>query len=122
MKQITERQIECEKGNEWPLIIFPEGGTTNGSRLIEFKKGAFAGLVSVMPIGIRYYSPVIPITTGCLAFESHLWLVLCNPFSIGHVTEFPVFKPNQFFFDNHLKEGEEKWECYARVVRDIIAS
>ena len=101
MKQITERQIECEKGNEWPLIIFPEGGTTNGSRLIEFKKGAFAGLVSVMPIGIRYYSPVIPITTGCLAFESHLWLVLCNPFAIGHVTEFPVFKPNQFFFDNH---------------------
>ena len=46
MKQITERQIECEKGNEWPLIIFPEGGTTNGSSLIEFKKGAFAGLIS----------------------------------------------------------------------------
>lgn len=75
-----------------------------------------------MPIGIKYFSPVIPITSGCLPFESHLWLVLCNPFAIGYVTEFPVFRPNQYFFDHHLREGEEKWECYARVVRDIIAN
>lgn len=35
--------------------------------------------------------------------------------------EYPVFSPNNYFFDNHQKEGEEKWETYARVIRDIIA-
>jgi len=53
-----------------------------------------------MPIGIKYYSPVIPLTSGCLPFETHFWLALCNPFAIGYVTEFPVFKPNDFFFKN----------------------
>ena len=75
-----------------------------------------------MPIGIKYYSPVIPLTSGCLPFETHLWLALCNPFAIGYVTEFPFFKPNDFFFKKFLKEGEEKWECYARIMRDIIST
>ena len=35
--------------------------------------------------------------------------------------ELPVFKPNDYFFKNHQKEGEQKWETYARVVRDIMA-
>ena len=74
-----------------------------------------------MPIGIKYYSSVIPITSGCLPFETHLWLVMCNPFAVAHITEFPVFKPNDHFFNNFLKEGEKKWECYARVVREIMA-
>ena len=36
---------------------------------------------------------------------------------------YPVFKPNQYFWDNHWQEGkEEKWQAFARVVReDIIA-
>lgn len=34
----------------------------------------------------------------------------------------PVFEPNEYFWQNHWREGEEeKWQCYARVVRDIIA-
>lgn len=32
----------------------------------------------------------------------------------------PIFRPNEFFWKNHQKEGEEKWETYARVLRDII--
>ena len=34
----------------------------------------------------------------------------------------PVFAPNDFFWKNHWQEGkEEKWEAYARVVREIMA-
>ena len=34
----------------------------------------------------------------------------------------PVFCPNDFFWKNHWnEEKEEKWICYARVIRDIIA-
>ena len=33
----------------------------------------------------------------------------------------PVFKPNEYFFKNHQREGEEKWETYARVIRDLMS-
>lgn len=39
-----------ETGNYTPLIIFPEGGTSNGSGIIKFKKGAFYGEKIVKPL------------------------------------------------------------------------
>ncbi len=39
---IKDRQDLIESsGKYFPLLIFPEGGTTNGSSLLKFKKGAF---------------------------------------------------------------------------------
>lgn len=36
--------------------------------------------------------------------------------------ELPTFVPNEYFWKTHWKEGEEeKWQCYARVIREIIA-
>ena len=38
------------------------------------------------------------------------------------VTELPVFAPNEYFWKHHWQEGkEEKWEAFARVVRQIMA-
>ena len=38
----------------------------------------------------------------------------------------PVFEPNDYFWEHHQKkdgtEAEEKWETYARVVRQIMAN
>lgn len=35
--------------------------------------------------------------------------------------ELPVFAPNEFFWKHHWQEGkEEKWEAFARVVREIM--
>lgn len=33
----------------------------------------------------------------------------------------PVFEPNDYFFEHHQRDGEEKWQTYARVIRDIMA-
>ena len=34
----------------------------------------------------------------------------------------PDFEPNEYFWKHHWAEGkEEKWEAFARVVRDIIS-
>ena len=35
---------------------------------------------------------------------------------------YPVFKPNDYFFEHHWNKdsGEQKWEAYARVVREEI--
>jgi hypothetical protein len=36
--------------------------------------------------------------------------------------ELPKFEPNEFFWKNHWKENEEeKWQAYARAIREIIA-
>ena len=33
----------------------------------------------------------------------------------------PIFKPNEFFFKHHQREGEEKYQTFMRVVREIMA-
>jgi len=37
-----------------PIIIFPEGATTNGTSVIEFKRGAFATLRPVKIFCLKY--------------------------------------------------------------------
>jgi hypothetical protein len=44
---MAERQKLSEQGIYPSLIMNVEGGTTNGTSLIKFKKGAFVGLNSV---------------------------------------------------------------------------
>ena len=45
-----------EQGLYPKLIIYAEGGTTNGTHIVKFKKGAFHGLNSVTPKVIEYNS------------------------------------------------------------------
>jgi hypothetical protein len=87
--------------------MHPEGGTTNGKALIKFKKGAFSALRSVKPHGIKYTADTLPIESGAIPFESHLFLLGLNCWSSCEVTELPVFNPNQYLWDNHQKEGED---------------
>ena len=46
-KMIEDRQVENEKKGRAPIVIFPEGATTNNSQIIKFKRGPFSGLSSV---------------------------------------------------------------------------
>ena len=54
---IADRHANGEKGLYPPLNIFAEGCTTNGSKLIKFKKGAFFSLRGVAPVVINYSTP-----------------------------------------------------------------
>lgn len=54
-------------------------------------------------------------------FGAQSLLLGVMPYMKLYTKELPVFEPNDYFFKNHQKEGEEKWECYARIMRDIIA-
>jgi hypothetical protein len=53
----------------------------------------------------------------------NIFLQIANPFSTIHVKIFPVFKPNEYFFEHYWdpKSGKEKWEPYAETIREIIA-
>ena len=33
---------------------------------------------------------------------------------------YPVFEPNDFFWEKHMKEGEKKIDTYIRVIRSIM--
>jgi len=103
------------------LLIHPEGGTTNGKYLIMFKRGAFVGLRSIMPKIHKYHSFCQSACTGVIDGLPHYLLGAAIPFSYVEEMDLPVFRPNEYFFKNHQKEGEERWQTYRRVIRDIMA-
>ena len=120
LRAIEARQRENEQTNRPSLIIFPEGGTTNGEYLIQFKRGPFNGLHSVQPFCLNYWTPNGYNAQGCtLHFLSQFYMVVLATFFTMHVKIYPVFKPNDYFFKHHWDEssGEKKWEAYARVIR-----
>ena len=69
-------------GKYFPLLIFPEGGTTNGTSLINFKKGAFIAEKTVRPVILKWGLPVIILLSWGLAFFEYLFQVPAN--RIGH--------------------------------------
>lgn len=121
LDQIIERQKQCEQGLYPSLIIHPEGGTTNGTYLISFKKGAFAGLKSVQPEVFSYSSPFVTMECCVCNFVASMVLTSSCPYANAVIKRLPVFAPNEFFFKNHQREGEDKVETYMRVVRQIMA-
>jgi hypothetical protein len=61
-----------ETGIYAPFVIFAEAGTSNGTSLIKFKKGAFFGEKTVRPIFLNYHSNLIS-----PAFDVMEFLPLC---------------------------------------------
>ena len=44
----------CSVGSQAQLVIFPEGTTTNGYGLIQFRRGAFESGVTIQPVRLEY--------------------------------------------------------------------
>ena len=122
-RAIEERQRENELNSiRRPLLIFPEGATTNNKSVIEFKRGPFSGLYSVQPLGIKYWSLNGISTQNDTILLSHFYYCYLSMCTTIHLKIYPVFKPNDYFWDNHWNKdsGEQQWEAYARVVREEI--
>ncbi|KAL7068165.1 acyltransferase domain-containing protein [Cryptosporidium serpentis] len=63
---------------ELPLVIFPEGTTSNGSDIIPFKVGAFESLLPIQPVVLLYKSSFVSPAYDILPFWVLLSLLLCN--------------------------------------------
>jgi len=87
----------CEKGLYPPLIIYPEGGTSNGKQLLKFKRGAFMGLHSIQPIVIKYNSPFFDAENCILSYNVHGGLACSNIWQRINVKALPIFVPNEYF-------------------------
>ena len=122
LDDIKNRQLAAEKGEAAPLLIFPEGATSNGRSVLQFKRGAFLSLRPIKPHYSKSWSltglnPSHGDPSSMLGYINVL--VECG-LTICTVHEMPVFAPNDFFWRNHWDGKEEKWVAYARAVRQII--
>lgn len=103
MKQITEKQMKAERGETLPLLIFPEGATTNGRSLLQFKRGAFTNERAVKPYYSKYKSMtgVSPCAGDATSFIGVMMLTLHCLHIDYTIYEMPVFKPNEYFWKHH---------------------
>ena len=105
------------------LLIYPEGCSTNNNYVIQFKKGAFVGEAAIKPVSSKYGGTYFSMSGDVIDMLSHFVFITSQPLMQLHLKEYPTFVPNEYFWRNHWdqKSGEERWEAYARVMREVIA-
>jgi hypothetical protein len=71
---------------------------------------------------MKYNTPLVMASHLNLNIFAHFIFLMMYPWCVLHIKEYPVFRPNEYFWKNHWdeKSGEEKWEAYARVIREIM--
>eukprot|EP00903_Cladosiphon_okamuranus_P008445 g8114.t1 len=79
------------KGN--PLLLFPEGTTSNGSCLLRFKTGVFAGGVPVHPVTVKFDSQRFSPAFESIYFPIHAFRTLAEPAHHMTVEYLPRFDP-----------------------------
>jgi hypothetical protein len=106
-------------------MIFPEGTSSTGNQILAWKVGSFVGEHSIQMFSIEYHNmqgicPSLLTVPGQYVF----FLNCCrHPFGTATLKKYPVFKPNQFFWDNFWepnKDKESRAETYCRIMRQIM--
>ncbi|KAI8470877.1 MAG: glycerol-3-phosphate 1-acyltransferase [Monoraphidium minutum] len=97
-EQVRRRMLhswEHPEEEHRPMLLFPEGTTSNGSHLLPFKTGAFLAGVPVQPIVIKYggKARVSPAWESISALR-HLLLMLTTPFHTATCYELPIYYPS----------------------------
>jgi lysophosphatidylcholine acyltransferase/lyso-PAF acetyltransferase len=98
-----------------PLLIFPEGTTTNGEYLISFKKGAFLNFTPLKMYGIKYLNKNFNPSLDVLGTGSVVLLSMCHFYNPVTLVDFGIFNPAYL----NLKD-EEDWAIYAETVKNIM--
>ena len=119
---LEQRQKDYYEGKTLaPLLLFPEGTVTNGKYILKFKKGAFYNLLPVKPQIILLdddlnYSPAVGVSSVGFNYLRSLCYFGCKIY----LCELPVIKPTDYMWDNYSNLGNEKWEIFAEVSRNIM--
>lgn len=121
LKTITDRQELIEKtGNYAPLLIFAEGGTTNNSAILKFKKGAFVSEKRVKPLLLNYKVHTIHPVFDVIELLPLAILQLSWACMQVNIIEMPDFEPNEYLFETHKDKGKDRWEIYAWALREAM--
>lgn len=118
---IRDRQELIEEAGTYsPFLIFAEGGTSNGSGIMKFKKGAFFAEKTVKPMFMKYKCHTMSPAFDVMEFLPLLILHLSWAFYKCEVTTMPDFQPNDYLFETHADKGNDRWEIFSWAVRDAI--
>mgnify|MGYP006893312633 CR=1 FL=1 len=76
----------------------------------------------MQPFGIKYWSLNGISPQNDTIGPYHFFFCMMSAATTMHMKQYPVFRPNAYFWEHHWSEssGEQKWEAYARVVREHI--
>lgn len=118
---IVQRQEEIEDGKvKWHVVIFPEGTTSNGFRMMEFKRGGFVGMKPVKPMYIKYSGHNFHPSYEVLPFFVHVFLLCSQLWANIEVRFLPIFVPNDHLFKVKKNLASTKEMIFAESVREII--
>lgn len=109
-----------QTGKYKKFIVFAEAGTSNGTGLINFKKGAFFAEKAVEPMYMKYQWTTFNPAYETMEFLPHAIMHLSWCFARCNVRIMPPFQPNEYLFEKHTDKGKERWEIYAWAVRDAM--
>lgn len=121
VEDIIQRQEDIDNGKDkFHLIIYPEGTTSNGLCMMEFKRGGFMSLKPIKPITVKYRGRNFHPTYEVLPFLVHTVLMLSSFYSRLEVQYLPIFVPNEYLFSKRKDLSNEKYMIVAEAVREIM--
>lgn len=105
-----------------PLIVFPEGTTTNGSCILKFKLGAFDSLLPIKPMIFEPNNDCVGEGISPSPISMIIdFLILFHTFKFQ---ELPVIYPTDYMYENYRKlypnSNMTNGEIYAEVAREIM--
>jgi len=96
-----------------PVVVFPEGTTSNGKQLITFHTGAFLSGEPVQPVIFRYPHKHFSPSWESISAIRHLFRLMTQISNYLEITILPLYMPSE--------EEKRNPELYAKNVRKVMA-
>lgn len=103
-----------------PVAMAPEGKTTKGTFMLDFRTGGFLHSERIQPVTIRYKSFGAVAGTGLVwtvgGFKEFLWRAMCCPGTIVEMHYLPVLGGDEW---NALSAKEKALKCQLLMANDL---
>jgi len=96
-----------------PILIFPEGTTTNGHYIIPFHLGAFIGGHPIKPIAVRYPYKKFSPSWETISFTSHVFRLLTQLQNNVEIIFLPIYYPSE--------DEKKDPKLYAKNMQELIS-
>lgn len=122
MEMMKERGRDAKCGRYPPLLIFPEGTTTNGAVMLRFQKGIFTCGVPVQPLAIK--SHFIFYNAGWLqgSMLNHALQLLTRLYAPFSIQELALYQPNEFELQDPILYADNVCQTIANALQIPVSN
>ncbi|KRW98563.1 hypothetical protein PPERSA_00055 [Pseudocohnilembus persalinus] len=119
IQQIQTRGKNIKNGKNFaPILIFPEGTTTNGRYLLDFKKGAFEPGLPVKIMCVKYLPRNFNPALDSVDTLDNYILLASQFYNRVQVIELDNYYPDHLGITDYSKD----WGVYAKAVKTIMVN